>query len=78
MKKNVAVRICGDFKVTINSQLKVEQYPLPKIEDIFANLAVGKQFSKINLKNAYLRMTMDEDSQKLLVINTHKSLHQYI
>ena len=77
MKKNGAVCICGDFKVTINSQLKVEQYPLPKFEDIFANLARGKQFSKIDLKNAYLRMTMDEDSQKLLVINTHKGLYQY-
>ena len=50
MQKNGAVRICGDFKVTINSQLEVEQYPQPKIEDIFANLAGGKQFSKIDLK----------------------------
>ena len=57
MKKNGAVRICWDFEVTINSQLKVEQYPLPKIEDIFANLAGRKQFSKIDLKNAYLQMT---------------------
>ena len=59
MKKNGAVCICEDFKVTINSQLKVEQYPLPKIEDIFANLAGGKQFFEIDLKNAYLPMTMD-------------------
>ena len=76
-KKNRAVRICRDFKETIYSRMKVEQYPQPKIEDIVANLAGGKQFSKIDLKNAYLQMTMDEDSQKLLVINTHKGLYQY-
>ena len=61
MKKSGVVRICGDFKVTINLQVKVEQYPLPKIKNFFANLAGGKQFSKIDLKNAYLQMTMDED-----------------
>ena len=77
MKKNAAVRICGDFKGTINSQLKVEEYPSPKIEDIFANLDGGKQFTKIDLKDAYLPMSVEEDSQKLLVINTHKGLYQY-
>ena len=62
MKKNRAVHICRDFKETIYSQMKVEQYPQPKIEDIVANLAGGKEFSKIDLKNAYLQMTMEEDS----------------
>ena len=77
MKKNGAVCICGGFKATINSQLKAEQHPLPKVEDIFANLAGGKQFYKIDFKNVYLQMIMEEDSQKLLVINTHKGLYQF-
>ena len=44
-KKDGSVRICGDFKGTVNSKLQAEQYPLPCIEDIFAKLAGGQEFS---------------------------------
>ncbi|XP_053400584.1 uncharacterized protein K02A2.6-like [Mercenaria mercenaria] len=40
--KKEGIRICGDFKVTINPLLEVDQHPLPKIEDIFASLGKGK------------------------------------
>ena len=75
-KEGRRVRICGDFKVTLNSCLQVDQYPMPKIDDIFANLAGGQKFSKIDLRQAYLQLPMDEESVKLLAINTHKGLYQ--
>lgn len=71
------VRICGDFKVTINPALHAVQYPLPCIEDVFTSLSGGEHFSKIDLAQAYLQMEMDEQSKKFLTINTHKGLYQY-
>ncbi|RXN30262.1 putative protein K02A2.6-like protein [Labeo rohita] len=76
-KKDGSVRLCGDFKVSVNPELHVEQYPLPRIEDIFATLSGGRHFSKIDLAEAYLQMEMEEDSKVFLTINTHKGLYRY-
>ena len=71
------VRICGDFKVTINPVLKVDQYPLPRIEDIFSNLAGGERFTKLDLRQAYLQMEVSDESKQYLTVNTHKGLYQW-
>ena len=73
VKRNGSVRVCGDFKVSVNPVLRAEQYPLPRIEDIFANLAGGKHFSKLDLRQAYHQMEVTEESKKYLTINTHKA-----
>ena len=71
------MRVCGDFRVSVNPELLAEQYPLPCIEDIFANLAGGKHFSKLDLRQTYQQMEVTEESKKFLTINTHKGLFQY-
>lgn len=40
-KSNAGVRFCGDFKVTLNPCLEVDQYPLPNIEHNFQILEEG-------------------------------------
>ena len=77
LKNDGSVRICGDFKVTVNQVLQVDQYPLPRIGDIFATLASGRKFTKLDIRQAYLHMPLDEDSKKLLAINTHKGVDEY-
>ena len=76
-KKDGRFRICGDYKVTINQSLSVDQYPLPKPEDLFATLANGKHFTKLDLSQAYLQLALEEDSMKYVTINTHQGLYQF-
>ncbi|XP_034027378.1 uncharacterized protein K02A2.6-like, partial [Thalassophryne amazonica] len=73
-KKDGTVRLCGDFKVTLNLALYIKKYPIPRIEDLFASLTGGQRFSKLDLSNAYLQMEVEEISKKLLTISTQKGL----
>uniref|UniRef100_A0A914DXM4 RNA-directed DNA polymerase n=1 Tax=Acrobeloides nanus TaxID=290746 RepID=A0A914DXM4_9BILA len=75
-KPNGEVRVCGDFKTTINPQTKVDQYPIPLINEILTKLNGGKYFTKIDLKDAYLQIELTEESKKLCVINTPWGLFQ--
>ena len=61
----------------MNQVAKVDSYPLPKINDLFASLTGGQTFSKLDLVTAYLQIPLDEASQKVLTINTHKGLYKY-
>ena len=77
VKKDGSIRICGDFKVTINRATKVDSYPLPKVEDLLASLGGGKTFTKLDLAHAYQQIPLEENSKQYVVINTHKGLYRY-
>ena len=76
-KRDGSIRVCGDFKVTINSYLNVDQYPLPKPSDLMTCLTGGKVFTKLDLTAAYQQMMLDEESSKMVVVNTHQGLYRY-
>lgn len=72
VKPNGDVRICADYRVTVNKQIQDEHYPIPKIEDIFANMNGGTLFCTLDLKNAYLHLEMDDTSANIQTLSTHK------
>lgn len=76
-KRNGSIRICGDFKVSVNQVLIPISYPLPNADDLFATLAGGKIFSKLDLSNAYQQLELTSESQKYLTVNTHRGLFAY-
>ena len=76
-KKNGRMRICGDYKVTLNPCVEVDQYPLPKPKELFATISGGERFTKLDLSQAYQQMVLDDDSKDLVTINTHRDLYRY-
>ena len=70
-KKDRKFCICGDYKVTVNQVLMVEEYTLPTPEKLFSTLAGGKIFSKLDLSQGYLQLPVDKESKQYLTINTH-------
>ena len=60
LKSDRAVRICGDFKQTVNKASSVDRYSLPKGEDLFATLSGGQIFSKLDLSQAYQQVVLED------------------
>lgn len=44
-KPDGEIRICGDYKSTINRFLADFRYPLPRIEEIFVSMQGGQLFT---------------------------------
>ena len=68
-----SIRLCSDYRVTINKAVNADQFPLPKTEDIFSKLA-EKNFAKLDLLEAYTQLVLDEERQKLAALNTEKGI----
>lgn len=71
LKPNGELRICGDYKVTLNKYLVDFRYPLPRIDEIFASLQGCEIFIKLDMSSAYNQLVLDEKSQLLCSWSTH-------
>ena len=61
-KRDGGLRVCGDFKVTINPVICPLVYPLPTPEEMFSALANGESYSKLDLSRAYKQMKLTKSS----------------
>ena len=77
VKKDGSVRITGNYKLTINKQIEVDRYPIPKIEDLLSTLGNAKLFTKLDLSSAYNQIPLHKESKPLLNISTPKGIYEY-
>ncbi|XP_063372178.1 zinc finger protein 771-like [Cydia amplana] len=71
-KADGGIRLCADYKVTLNPNLLVDRYPVPKVDDLFSTLSGYKYFTKLDLSQAYNQLVLDEASTEYTVM---KELH---
>ena len=76
-KQDGNIRICGNYKLTVNKIAKTDVHPLPKIDELFVALTGGKAFSKLDLSQAYQQLVLDETSKPFTTISTHRGLYRY-
>ena len=69
------IRICGDYKMTVNKVAPLDNYPVPTTSEQLATLAGGEKFSKIDLSQAYQQLELDDSTRELLTISTQKGLY---
>ena len=65
------------FKLTVNQVSRPDRYPIPKIVDLLAKLSGGKMFMKLDMRQAYHQLLLDEESKQYVVVNTPKGLFKY-
>ena len=68
------LRVCGDYSVTVNSQLELHRHPLPLPEDLMQKLSGGYGFTKIDLANAYNQIKLGPESRRKLALSTHRGV----
>jgi hypothetical protein len=72
VKSDETIRLCADYKATLNQFLHDDKYPIPKIEDLFAQMHGGVYFCTLDISKAYLHLQMDDEGALLQAISTHK------
>ena len=68
-KESGDLRLCLDPQ-QLNKELKRERYPLPVIDDVLPSLARAKVFTKIDARNGYWHVQLDDESSRLTTFDT--------
>ncbi|GFX37068.1 transposon Tf2-9 polyprotein [Trichonephila clavipes] len=62
-KKDGSSRMCIDYR-KLNQKLVKDKFPLPIIEDVLDTLQEAKVYSRLDLRNGFFHVDVDEDCRK--------------
>lgn len=75
VKKNGAIRICGNYRLTINRYMEIDRHPVPRVQDLLATQGKNIVQTKLDLVQAYQQALVHHSSKFLTTISTHKGLY---
>ncbi|XP_055523097.1 uncharacterized protein K02A2.6-like [Wyeomyia smithii] len=75
-KSNGEPRICLDLR-RVNEAVLRERHPMPVVDEYLARLGTGKYWSKLDIKDAFLKVELAEESRDVTVFITNKGLFRF-
>ncbi|KAL7726148.1 hypothetical protein ACLKA6_002618 [Drosophila palustris] len=75
-KENGDIRLCVDMRLANRAILR-ENYPLPTFDSFMTKLKNAKFFSRLDLKDAYHQLELDEASREITTFITSRGLFRY-
>jgi hypothetical protein len=76
-KGDGGLRLCVDYKITVNKYLVPIHYQIPLVNDIYSKLANCILFTKLDLKSAYNQVPLAYNSRIFTTVSTPIGLFQY-
>ena len=75
-KANGDVRLCLDARL-VNTEIEREKHPIPTLESIIDDMNGVVYFSKLDMKETYYQVELDEQSRHLTNFQTLEGLKRY-
>ena len=76
-KPSRGIQFYVDYR-RLNAITKKDRYPIPLIEETLAQLEGAKYFTKIDIRQAFYRIRMSEDSEELTTFLTRFGAFKYL
>ena len=75
-KANGDVHLCLDARL-INTAIKREPFPITTLDLVIDDMSGATIFSKIDLKEAYMQIELDEESRKITNFHTEFGIYRF-
>ena len=76
-KKDGGMRFCVDYR-KLNEQTRIDQYPLPRIDDALDSLTGAQYFTTLDLASGYWQLRVKEEDIAKTAFACHRGLFEFV